>query len=368
VPGASDAEGPPDGQPESGLDGWTDESVERAESPVLRWARQHPVLGATVAWTLVALLRIQHSFAYLMVRQQFGTEEFRSAVRHDAAVAALWLAATPLMLWCIRRVPVRRHRVAARLGFHAAVAFSLGFALTAASRFVLGDVRFPLASQAFNQLYAWNVTIYAVVLLFAHLRALQQWIRERAGSADRLKKELQQARLRHAMLELRPAVLLDALQRIADRIGTSPRQAEESLAHIGDFLRASLDLARERLVPLRAEAAAVQAYAQVLAIGSEPPLRLQLSVPLRLLDADVPNGVLRAALDAVVGEAPAGGLDVYVDVVGDDRGVEIAAGVRVERAAAGAPPHSRRLAEYQEQGLLSVVAHDADGVRLRMSP
>jgi hypothetical protein len=210
--------------------------------------------------------------------------------------------------------------------------------------------------------------LYAVALLFAHLRAVREWIRERAGSAERLKKELQHARLRQAMLELRPAVLVDALERVASRIAVHPREAEESLAHIGDFLRASLDLARERLVPLRAEASAVQAYAQVLAIGSEPPLRLQLSVPLRLLDRAVPNGVLRAALDAVIGESPGGGLDVYMDVVGDEGVLEIEAGARAERGPPQMLPPSGRLDEYERQGLLDVVSHDADGVRLRMCP
>jgi two-component system sensor histidine kinase AlgZ len=353
---------------EPGFGTSSDEATERAESPMLQWAHRHPVVGAMAAWTVVAVLRIQHSFAYLLARERFTPEAIRDAVRYDLAVAGLWLAATPLLLWCIRRVPVRRHRLAVRLAFHAAVAFALGFALTVASRQMIGEARVPLASQAFSQLYVWNVSVYAVALLFAHLRAVREWIRERAGSAERLKKELQHARLRQAMLELRPAVLVDALERVASRIAVHPREAEESLAHIGDFLRASLDLARERLVPLRAEASAVQAYAQVLAIGSEPPLRLQLSVPLRLLDRAVPNGVLRAALDAVIGESPGGGLDVYMDVVGDEGVLEIEAGARAERGPPQMLPPSGRLDEYERQGLLDVVSHDADGVRLRMCP
>jgi hypothetical protein len=241
------------------------------------------------------------------------------AVRYDLAIAALWLGLTPIVFFVARALPLRRERLALRLGAHLALGGLLAFWHAALVGIVVEGIRIPIWSSVSPEVYAWNVTVYAIILAIAHHRELEQWSREQDVAADRLRRDLHEARFRRMMLELRPQVLLDTLRHLVALVTENPARSEKILADVGDFLRHALESIHESEIPLRREGEAVRAYARVLGAASAPGMTFQLSIPLPLMDASVPNGVLRVALDSVLGDrtAATAGAEVRLDVVAD---------------------------------------------------
>lgn len=269
---------------------------------IIGWATTHPVLAAVIGWSVIALLRVQHSFDYLIVVRRYSAAAMTSAVRFDVAVAALWLAMTPLVLAIARRMPLRRNRLPARLVAHAATAFGLAYGHAAVTSVLASGVQRPFRLEVVPELYAWNVAVYAIILVMIHSREVESWIRDRDALAQRLRRELSESRFRRVTVELRPRVLLETLRSLERRVTEDPTGSEYVLAGIGDFLRRTLNTIHDLTIPLRVECETVQAYARVLSAACVPGLRLELAIPHALLHTHVPSGVLRVALDSVLAE------------------------------------------------------------------
>lgn len=301
-------------------------------SGVATWAAGHPLLALVSAWTLVAALRLQHSAGWMLFRDRYTPEAMQTAVQYDVAVAAIWLLLTPLAFRLARAIPLGGDGLSLRLLAHMIIAGLLAFWHTAAVEFVVGGLAMPAWRALSGEMYAWNVTVYAIILAITHHRELQRWSREREIAADRLRRDLHEARFRRMMLELRPQVLLDTLRHLVALVTENAARSEKILADVGDFLRGALDTIHESEITLRQESETVRAYARVLSAASAPGLTFQLSVPLPLMDARVPNGVLRVALDSVLADNASAGSDVRLDIVPD-----AATGGIAVRAAALSP-------------------------------
>jgi hypothetical protein len=230
----------------------------------------------------------------------------------------------------------------AHAGLHAAAAIGFALAHTAATRLVVQDFRFAIWSPQSTDLYAWNVSVYGVIVLLAHLRHLERWVREKDVAAERLRAELHTAQFSRVMLELRPAVLLDTLTHLVDLVGRDPRRAEKVLADVGAFLRATLDGIHEQYVPLRQEATSAAEYARVLGVAAVPGLALELSIPVDLLDHPVPNGALRSALDSLVDTSVKPGSAIRISATRNDSGIVLHAESAQDKRAVTV--HLRRLA------------------------
>lgn len=339
----------------------------RSRGSVFVWARAHPITAATALWSLVALLRIQHSVAYMTLRDRFSLAALRSASVFDALGALMWLVLTPIVLLLVRAVPLRRDRVVARIAFHAVgaatVAFAQAWAIVAITQ---GSA--ALLTSSTTQVYAWNVAVYVIILVIAHGRDLETWVRQREVATLRLHAELAEARFQRVMLELRPRILLDTLRRLLTVLEESPARAEKILADVGDFLRVTLDAIHEREVTLAAERDGIRAYARVLAVAVSPNFQLELAIPVACLEQRVPNGVLRAALDAVHRDGdPA---HVRIQVLHDAHGLRIVATSTpaddgsAESARAG---DGDALTGYVEQGTLEVLERSPTDVCVRVT-
>lgn len=340
------------------------ENPETRAHPMVTWTRQHPMAMTAVIWTVVALLRTQHSYVYMLYRDRFSTAAFRDAVRYDVTGAALWLLLTPLVLRIARVIPLRRDRLALRIAAHATFASVIALLHLAATRALTQTFDIPLLSGASSEVYAWSVSVYAFLLVIAHLRELERWIRDRELQALRLQRELEDASFQKAMLELRPNMLIDALRNLEITIGNDPVRAEQSLADIGDFLRLTLEGMYHRELRLRDECASLRAYARVLAIATRPGLTLELQAPTSLFDRAVPNGVLRAALDSIL-EGTAGPAVARVDVGADDGSIEVTAFLPVTGTShSSGALETRPLTGYVKQGLIRIAASHPNRLRI----
>jgi hypothetical protein len=222
----------------------------------------------------------------------------------------------------------------------------------------------PLWSMASSEVYAWNVSVYAFLLLIAHLRELERWIRDRELEEVRLRRELEDASFQKAMLELRPNTLIDALRNLESTIASDPLRAERSLADIGDFLRLTLEGMYHRELRLRDECASVRAYARVLAIATRPSLSLALEAPEGMSDHAVPNGVLRAALDSLL-EGTGGPAVAHIEISTEDKLVLVSAFISVNgQMQPTAAMDTQPLAGYAKQGLIRVAAGHPERLRI----
>jgi len=340
------------------------ETQENQEHSWITWTRAHPMAMATVIWTVVALLRIQHSYVYMLYRDRFSAAAFRSAIRYDVTGAVLWLLLTPLVLWLARIVPLRRDRMALRIAAHAAFGFLIAVLHVAATRSLTQTLEIPLFSAPSAEVYAWSVSVYAFLLVIAHIRELEAWIRDRELQTLRLQRELEDASFQKAMLELRPNILIDALRHLEITIGNDPVRSEQSLADIGDFLRLTLEGMYQRELRLRDECASVRAYARVLAIATRPGLSLQLQASDSLFERAVPNGVLRAALDSILQGAGSPAV-AHMDVNAEDSSIAVIAYLSVDGSShpSGAMD-TQPLTSYAKQGLIRVAAGHPERLRI----
>jgi LytS/YehU family sensor histidine kinase len=340
------------------------ESSESRVGSFIAGVRRYPIATATMLWTVVALLRIQHSYVYMLYRHRYSTPNFLDAIRFDATGAAVWLGLTPLVLGLARFIPLRRNRLAARIAAHAAFASVIAFLHIAVTMMFLPPSDIPLWSMASSEVYAWNVSVYAFLLLIAHLRELERWIRDRELEEERLKREMEYASFQKAMLELRPNTLIDALRNLESTIGSDPLRAERSLADIGDFLRLTLEGMYHRELRLRDECASVRAYARVLGIATRPGLSLELEVPDKLSDHAVPNGLLRAALDSLL-EGTGSPAAAHIEISTEDNLVLVSAFISVDgQLLATAAMDTHPLAGYANQGLIRVAAGHPERLRI----
>ena len=343
-----------------------EEVEEPSPSRLLQWAADHPMRAALLAWSILAALRIQQSFAYLWLRDRYTHAAFLEGIRHDVAGAVIWLALTPAVLALASLVPLGRRRLVAGLSALSAAGVVVAFAHTAATHVLTGG-GFPIVSMPYAQVYAWDFAVYAILVILAHFRDVEGWILERDTAADLLRRDLQEARFRSMVLEVRPQVLIDALRRLVDIVATDARRAEKILADVGDFLRVSLDAIGEHDVPLAVEDAATRAYAGVLRVAVAPGLDLRLSIPPALTDERVPNGILRALVDAILGERIEGRVEVEVTVVPDGGGVLLSAtSSRASSSVVGRATAARRLREYAGRGLVELIDESRGEVRLRI--
>ena len=330
----------------------------------MAWARKNPVATATIIWIGVALLRIQHSYVYMLYRNRFSAANFRGAIRYDVTAAALWLLLTPLVFALARAVPLRRNRLLFRIALHAASAGIIAFVHLAAARILTQTFDIPLVSMPSSEIYAWSVSVYAFILVIVHIREVEAWIRDRETQALRLESELADARIQRVMLELRPNVLLDALRNLEITIGNDPVRAEKSLADIGEFLRLTLDGMYYREIRVRDECASARAYARVLAIATCPELTLDLQADPDALERAVPNGVLRAALESILDYSD-NPVAVRMDLAGE-KGAIVVTATRslLENSHQANPVDLMPLSAYMKQGLIRTSELDHDRVRI----
>ena len=209
-------------------------------------------------WTVCGLLWTIQSYAYLRMRNRLGQYTFFSLGLHDVGAALLWCAIAPLLFAAARRFPLTRER-----GLSRSVAYFAGVAsLALGHAWVLERLFTPKMqfwSAANSNTFILNFLILAVLVGVGHRRQLSEWIRERELAAAALSTELRTARQRAARLQEIPPVVLRALERVIEAVGSapSPRRTEQLLARLGDYLRVAIECSDEHgITPSREQSLA----------------------------------------------------------------------------------------------------------------
>jgi LytS/YehU family sensor histidine kinase len=108
------------------------------------------------------------------------------------------------------------------------------------------------------------------------------------------------AKLRALQMQLEPHFLFNALNLVSSCIRVDPPRAETMLAHLSDFLRATLRAGGAQEVRLERELAAMTAYLEIMKARFADRLRVVFDVTAESRAALVPNLVLQPLIENAV--------------------------------------------------------------------
>jgi sensor histidine kinase YesM len=123
------------------------------------------------------------------------------------------------------------------------------------------------------------------------------WSRQRAAELERGRIE---AQLKLLQAQIEPHFLFNTLANLDALIATDPPRARVMLAHLNDYLRATLAAARKERNSLEEEFALLRNYLEVLAIRMGARLRYELALPETLASLQVPPMLLQPLVENAV--------------------------------------------------------------------
>jgi two-component system, LytTR family, sensor kinase len=167
---------------------------------------------------------------------------------------------------------------------------------------LIDGVKLPL-TRVFAGTLLVNIGSYLTVMTLAEAADYAARWREReraaaalAQTAETLRQQLDEARLRALESQLRPHFLYNTLNLVAELVHEEPQAADEMLTHLGALLRRSY---REsaHLVPLAEEIHFVRAYAEILARRYHDRATLTIGIPPELERCLVPAFLLQPLVE-----------------------------------------------------------------------
>lgn len=239
-----------------------------------------------------------------------------------------WALLAPLVLWMGYRFPLigeSSHRTS-YAALHLVVATAAAAAhLTIVGTLFFHTVRLPLPfASPLAFVIQWqanflvvNMLTYGVILGAGYAVEYNRRYRESRIESARLAMEAAQAQQRmaearlHALrMELNPHFLFNTLNAVSGLVRRSENaRAVNTLAHLGDLLRATLDRTAAPLVPLGEELAILQHYVDLEKVRLGDRLEIRIDVPQELDAALVPSLALQPLVENAIrhGIAPRAG-------------------------------------------------------------
>jgi hypothetical protein len=142
--------------------------------------------------------------------------------------------------------------------------------------------------------------------------------------------EASRARARFDLLRSRigTGLLLECLDRIAERIPADPAGADALLVETSEMLRRRLAATGAEAVPLGDEVELARAVAELLSAGSAAAAAVHSSLDPSVAAARVPPGVLPAVVECAARSAAAGEVPVRIRIEGERAGARVRLRVR----------------------------------------
>jgi len=273
-----------------------------------RWIAAAWIVGV---WSFVAVL--QATQRYLRGHElEPNAWSFGTALGDNLFVAALWAAATPLVMRLARRYPFPGRSLPVLLAVHLPASAAVALLHTFVSHVVYKVTLAPGVSWS-ELLANWLpsavvtgptriATYLQIVGVTWGLDDYRAW-REGEIRASLLQAQLARERLEALKLQLHPAFLFQTLGLLRSTIRRDPRAAARTIVELGELLRLSLKNGGQRLVRLSEELRYADLYLRIESTRLERELGVRLLVPREMLDAAVPSLVLQPLVEAAVASA-----------------------------------------------------------------
>jgi two-component system, LytTR family, sensor kinase len=209
---------------------------------------------------------------------------------------------TPLYLWLISRLPIKRPHVAARLPVYVVA--------VVACVIVKYVIWVPLENAIFHthwqlsnmlvQNFFW--TAFGQIAFIAVLYAIELYRskQERELVASHLQAQLSQLQLQTLRSQLDPHFLFNTLNSISGLMRRDVEAADAMLARLSDMLRAALASDGRQEVQLREELALTSAYVDIMRVRFGDRLHVRLNVDESALDEAVPSFLLQPLVENAI--------------------------------------------------------------------
>ena len=214
-----------------------------------------------------------------------------------------WALLAYPILWVDHHLPVAPDALGRRALWHIplSVASTLAYVLAQRtfSRLVSAEAMdLPSLTQAVSQgALHWNILYYWLIVgaHFAVEASRQGHVRKQR--AAELEQQLAQAQLSALRSQLQPHFLFNALNLIAADIESHPTSARTMVAHLGDLLRATLQLGTQEEIPLQEELALLEHYLAIQRARFAGRLTVDVCAEPAALDVLVPPLLLQPLVE-----------------------------------------------------------------------
>lgn len=235
----------------------------------------------------------------------------RDPTAADLLKLALWFVLYGIELLClllivgyafVRLRPKGRYARGATLLLGACAAAACVELSTAGRGAILIEQGVVESSQTMN-LYGFGSALIMALLFFAHLergRAHEQAAaRLAAAQAAQLetRRRLVRSRLQSVQARIDPQLLFDMLEAVRCSYDADPSRAEQLLDELVTFLRAVVPRLHSTSSSVPREAELARAYARLRTLAGATDVDMKLDVPVELMNARFPPGVLLPLLD-----------------------------------------------------------------------
>ena len=279
-----------------------------------RSRRERLVAAAWIVgvWFFIAVL--QATQRYLRGRElEPHPWIFWSALGDNLAIAAIWAAATPLVMRIARRYPFPGRSLPLLAAVHLPAAAAIALLHTFVSNVAYKLIVAPgvpwgalLANCLHSAIQTGPTRIATYLQIVGVTWGLDDYRAWREGEirASHLQAQLARERLEALKLQLHPRFLFQTLALLRSAIRRNPRAAARTIVDLGDLLRLSLKNGGQRLVRLSEEIRYADLYLKIESTRLERDLTIRLRVPRDVLDAAVPSLVLQPLVEAAVAAHP----------------------------------------------------------------
>lgn len=205
-----------------------------------------------------------------------------------------WIGICGAAVLCLARRWLRPARVAVLFFACWALLVSVTGALSLAAFHI--DRLLGLGALADESQWGWalrNVCISAIIslLLLRYLWERHQWQEESRAESE--------ARYLALQARIRPHFLFNALNSLAELIGSKPETAEEMVVDLADLFRVSLD-SRQKLIPLKDEIEIVKGYLRIEEIRLGDKLLVNWEIADEVLLGQLPRLTLQPLVENAV--------------------------------------------------------------------
>jgi len=221
-----------------------------------------------------------------------------------------WAAATALIFWLVRRVPLAGRPSVGWLA-HVAACICIGLVLSGWATLLIVDFRPFGPPEPAGFLQHWisdfydgllgTIVFYAGVLMIRNILDSRERIASHKTQVAQLNEQLAQAHLSALRRQIEPHFLFNALNAVSGLIREGRSDAAvDMIAALSDFLRRTLADSSEQEVRLSDEMEFVQRYLAIQQTRFADRLRVDIDIADQLRSASVPSLIMQPLVENAV--------------------------------------------------------------------
>ena len=256
-------------------------------------------------FTFVALFFASESYLISVVKED--PINILSQIQWTLVRWLPWAFFTPIIVFFIKRFPVRKKKWLGPVLFHLGLSMIFTFIQAGIYNSFIGLFKglipvwnLRILTGLVYSFIHFNVIAYGIVISIYYLFEYYRKFRERELRASRLETRLAQSQLEVLKMQLQPHFLFNTLHAISALIQKDTEAADKMISRLSDLLRFSLDNSGLQEVTLKEELELLKIYLDIEKTRFEDRLGVKYDIAEETLSAVVPNLILQPLVENAV--------------------------------------------------------------------